>query len=280
MEETKTEYQILLEKKNKSEMISFIIRIVIVILSFLLVALYLLTPISSMAIMNLNGNIYLNNQDVLSLIHHEENDSIYSLDDKEALELLNAHPLIENAKIDITPFTLNVSFDECAPSAKYDEDVYHTLGYKFTNEEYENEIIKSYFEKHQLFLATYISSPEGKNVEVNSKLLLVTALTNKLNKIIHYVDIINEDKTLVFYYYASENLPYVRVKIDINEFSKVSVNKLSSLVNKECIDKLVMTLYKDSSIEIKKMTIGEKEISYYDTNMEYIAKVDSMLFGY
>ena len=278
MEETKSEYQILLENKAKGETTSFIIRIIVVILCFLMLALYLLTPISSLSIMNLTGGIYLNKEDVLSLIHHEETDSIYSLDEGKSEELLNAHPLIENAEIKLTPFSFEVYFDECAPSATYDGEVYHTLGEKFTKEEYDNEIINAYLNEHQLFLAEYENSPENISKKTNSNLLLITALTNKKDKIVHYIDVINDERTFVFYYYTSENLPYIRCEWYYQAMSPVD---FSSCVTKKCIDELVVSLYKDTNIAVNKRVINEKEIAYYDVTVRIIEeKGNLVLFQY
>ena len=152
------EYTELLKKKQKRMTINFFVRIFIVVLIFLLMGGYLISPLSSLKMTTIDGNIYFSTSDILSLIHHDENDSLYSVNKNLSVELLNEHPLIENAEIKITPISFYVSISECAPVAKYNETIYHTEGTNFTNEEFENEIISAYLSEHNIFFSEYLSS--------------------------------------------------------------------------------------------------------------------------
>ena len=86
------EYSILLKNKQKRTTILFFVRLFIVVLIFILMGGYLLSPLSSLKMMSLEGNIYFSKSDILSLIHHDEDDSLYSVNEKLAVDLLNEHP--------------------------------------------------------------------------------------------------------------------------------------------------------------------------------------------
>ena len=261
------EYGELLKKKQKRITINFFVRIFIVVLIFILMGGYLISPLSSLKMTTLDGNIYFSKNDILSLIHHDENDSLYSVNKNLSIELLNEHPLIENAEIKITPISFYVSISECAPVAKYNETIYHTEGTNFTNEEFENEIISAYLSEHNIFFSEYLSSPSDVSVEYNAELLKFVAFSNKENNIIHYLDIDKNEKTFIYYYCVNDNLPYIRV--NFNKSDSVSCREYASLINKDSISE-VLNLLENRSSEIKQLIIGEKQISYYDTDLTIV----------
>ena len=258
------EYSILLKNKQKRTTILFFVRLFIVVLIFILMGGYLLSPLSSLKMMSLEGNIYFSKSDILSLIHHDEDDSLYSVNEKLAVDLLNEHPLIENAEIVLTPFSFNVIISECAPVAKYQDVIYHTEGTSFSEEEFENEIINEYLTKHNIFFSEYLSSPSEVSVEYNAELLKFVAFSNKYEPMVHYLDIDKNEKTFIFYYRLSDNAPYIRV--NFNKSSDITSDVYASLISNDAINEL-LHLLENRSITTKTKNIGDEVISYYDTDL-------------
>ena len=63
------DFEKLVKNKNKRTLIYSFIRLGIVFLVCLIIGIYLLSPLSSVSLMELTGNIYLNNDDIYSLIN-------------------------------------------------------------------------------------------------------------------------------------------------------------------------------------------------------------------
>ena len=78
----------LLRKKEKK---NFLVRITIVAFIFLLLIVYLVTPLSQVGNYHLKGNLNLNKNEVLKIAHLNKNTSLFLINEKKCHELLESY---------------------------------------------------------------------------------------------------------------------------------------------------------------------------------------------
>ena len=251
------------KQKNKKTLLYFFMRLGIVLVTVVGCLVYLLTPLSSISNCSIKGNIYLEKEDIYSLMNcdNPSSTSIYSIDEAKIEELLNAYPVISDADVSLTPFSFDVSFVESAPSAKYLDTLYCSDGKKFTSEELANPLIQDYLDKTNIFSAEFINKP-NEGIYFKDFLYIVTNV-NKGNKVIDYVDTSSEKESLFLYYKESGNSYYYRVKLIYNpQYSIDTYLKVLSF-NQSMVDGLKKNIEKNS-----KELVEEENISYYSFRIE------------
>lgn len=242
-------------KKNRKKLVNFFIRLFISVLLLSSISIYLFTSISSVNNCSLSGNIYFEVDDIYSILKFDnpKKISLYSVNEEKMEELLNAYPVINDADIKLTPFSMNVSFSESAPSAIYENSYYCCDGKVFSKEDVSNSVCKEYFENNSKYCAEFISLPTSKNM---NNYLEIVARVNKKNNMIRYIDISSES---LFLYYKSSQDYYYRVKL--NYKSSYSIDTY--------VNALIFNDDMESGFESKKEDLKtENGISYYSYRID------------
>lgn len=246
------------KQKNKKIFFNFMVRLIIVFITFSLCLIYLLTPLSSISNCVLNGNIYLQKEDIYELMNYEEPSkvSLYQIDEEKMENLLEHYPIIDDADIELTPFSMNVSFVESAPAAYYETDLYCSNGKVLDNESQNNLLIQDYLSKTSKYAAEFISKPiDGQYF--NDYLYILTHL-NKEHKVIDYIDTSNVEETLFLYYKESSNSYYYRVKLTYQPNYSLETYIKALAFNESMVEG-----FKKNIENNNKQLIEEENISYY-----------------
>ena len=72
---------------NKKKSRFLIVRIIAVAVTFIVFGIYLLSPLSTVSILKLDGNIYFTINDIYNILNCDENDSIYDKEEKVHLSV-------------------------------------------------------------------------------------------------------------------------------------------------------------------------------------------------
>lgn len=265
------EFEERVKEKNKRTNIYFFIRLVIVFLTFLLVGIYLLSPLSSTKNMTLSGNIYLTENDIYQAmnINDSEKTSLYSLSKEKTEELLNNHPLIKKSSVELTPFSFNVEIVEKAPSAQYNEKVYSSTGEIIDREIMENESFSSYFTSSKEKLATFINEPI---VHDNfSTYLLMVCKINKEKYCIKYLEADENKKSFILYYKQDGNLPYFRVNLIYDDKINLDLYVNNLILTEELIAAFNKKINNDE-LSLNSIDCDGATIEYYPFDIKLTEK--------
>ncbi len=127
MEETeseKTEFETRLIALKKVKKRNFFLRLGAVILLFVLLGGYLLSPLAQVKGFSLKGNLNLSRSDILEICHLKNSTSLYAVDAEKCEDLLNHHPLIKSGKVRSGIAGLSIEIEEIAPVIKREDICY------------------------------------------------------------------------------------------------------------------------------------------------------------
>ncbi len=116
-------YEKMIEKISKRK-IHFFIRLCLVGILALTVLAYFLTPFSKVSNYELNGTYYYQDNEILSIASLKKSTYLFNIDEKRSERLLSNHPLLDNAKLTITPFKLKIDVQELALIYRTNEFIY------------------------------------------------------------------------------------------------------------------------------------------------------------
>ncbi len=161
----KTEFETRLIALRKKKKRNFFLRLSAVILLFVLLGGYLLSPLSQVKGFSLRGNLNLSRSDILGICHLKNSTSLYAVDAKKCEELLNHHPLIRNGKVRSSIAGLSVSIEEIAPVIHREETCYLNDGSTMDPSWLESPLIGEFLETAIEKLPTDLSEAEALSEE-------------------------------------------------------------------------------------------------------------------
>lgn len=198
--------------KNKSRFL--VVRIFIIAITFIFLGIYLISPLSSVSILKLNGNAYLTQNDIYNILNCQKNDSIYKLDSEKCLDLLNEHPLINDANFSLNPFNFSIKINERTPVASFENKIYAIDGEIISDEIISSEYLKFYFDQTMPNIGEFLLDPCTSTSAFFNKYLEIGMRINKENKIIAYFLPLNNEKNFVFYYKLDSISNLLRVSLN------------------------------------------------------------------
>ncbi len=101
-----------------------IVRIGISVIILLLMIIYFVAPISKVANYDLKGNYYLSRDEIKEIMFLNDDSFVFSVDKKKVDELLDNHPLIKEANVDISLVKMKVDIVELSPTVRDDNNYY------------------------------------------------------------------------------------------------------------------------------------------------------------
>lgn len=112
----KAEFERKIKLVQKRQKRNFFIKLGTVIGIFVLLVVYLVTPLSQVGNYHLSGNLNLSKSDVLKIAHLRSNTSLYSINEKKCEDLLSNHPLIDSCRVKTSVFGgLEIEIEEKTP---------------------------------------------------------------------------------------------------------------------------------------------------------------------
>lgn len=246
-------------KRNHQK--SFITRIIIVGILFLILSLYLLTPLSWVGNYSLKGNLNLSKENVLEICHLNKNDSLYLLDEKKAEELLENHPLIKSCEIKNSIFGLKIEIEELTPVLKtFDGDYYFNDASLKTDSFLQNESIPLEIKEignslavltecDSLFLITAVK--KYSNIYFN--------ISPKYRQEIKYFRVIDSNKYSFFYNFDGY---YQEIVIPFN--NSITNEDIAYALDEESISRYLNGIFED-----KESTLVKQNYQINQTSFEY-----------
>lgn len=198
-------------RKNKAKTV-FITKISCIALVFCMVVLYFFAPVSQVSNYKLEGNIYFSSSDILEIAHLSKKTSLYAVDTSTVKELLNNHPLIENADVKCDFFGLKISIDEIAPISFYDGKYYLTNGEMVSQEMLDNELYGEFISNN--LASTYkadFNPCEIPSSQLNHFNQIWIHASDNTKQKIAFFSILNEWWDCVYFYSGNEEY-YYRVR--------------------------------------------------------------------
>lgn len=257
-----------LRNRNHRSNVFVFVRIGIVCAIFLLLAVYLLTPVSTLAVLELSGNIYLREEDICRILNKSAKTSLYRIDASECEELLNNHPLIRNATLDIGPFHLHIDLEEAAPGAFYKERVYNAFGICYEAEDFSSPLLAEYLETSVASAAEFFRDPQEKSAGYLSRFLSLVARVNASEFIIPFVDICDDDETFDFYFKVDSNFPYLRVKLSYE--SQFATAEYMHCLSKDVILETLRQMVAQGDAKRSVASCGGTDIEYCEASLSLI----------
>lgn len=256
--ETETEgneFETAVKKKNRRITTFAFVRFGIVAAVFFLLGVYMMTPLSTIRNLELKGTVNLSSQDIYRILNRSEKSSLYSIDTKEAEELLNGFPLIEEAKVNVTPFRLDVELSEEAPAAYYKESTYSTFGRVYGRDVLDDPLLQDYFFSYGEDLASFLSDPSPYDGHLKEPMKILAGINRE--RIVRFVEM-DAEKSFCFYYQLDSNSRYLRVKLNYDpEFASEEYVKNLSM-NPAQIRDLI-----DLAGEEKTLETDEETLRYF-----------------
>lgn len=210
-----------IKNHNKKLKINFFIRLGIVIFTYLLLIVYLFSPLSQIQNYELSGNIYLNEDDILNIAHLSRSDSLYTLNTSRIKELIDNHPLFpgNHTKVEVTPMSFKLEVKELALGATYDSIYYFNDG-EIHDDVLKHELVKDFLNQYKELLPELAIAPSKIEkttlIGLIEKTYLIKDDPSYLN--LEYINIFEDSENLYSYYFSSsktDNL--IKVTIDPDE---------------------------------------------------------------
>lgn len=247
-----------MKKKYNRRLISKISFIGIV---FALLFAYLFTPLSQVNNYRLQGNLNLNEEEVLDICHIDRDTSLFLIDENECLNLLNNHPLIKEAKINNNIFGLNIEIEEITPILRTNGGNYYFNDGTFKES---NFILSSSIPDRfvDLCMGLPVSLNEFKLSEEDILLFsdIYFSLSEEFRTKIKYYNIYDE-KNISFFYF--DDYTY-EVKITLPNNIK-NIDDISYAIDKEAHQRYINEFLSknDSGLVIKKYQNNLTSFEYY-----------------
>lgn len=247
-----------MKKKYNRRLISKISFIGIV---FALLFAYLFTPLSQVNNYRLQGNLNLNEEEVLDICHIDRDTSLFLIDENECLNLLNNHPLIKKAKINNNIFGLNIEIEEITPILRTNDGNYYFNDGTFKES---NFILSPSIPERfvDLCMELPVSLNEFKLSEEDILLFsdIYFSLSEEFRTKIKYYNIY-DDKNISFFYF--DEYTY-EVKITLPNNIK-NIDDISYAIDKEAHQRYINEFLSknDSGLVIKKYQNNLTSFEYY-----------------
>lgn len=199
---------------NKKKSRFLIVRIIAVAVTFIVFGIYLLSPLSTVSILKLDGNIYFTINDIYNILNCDENDSIYKLDSEHCKDLLDEHPLIGQSNMELNPFKFNISIRERTPVASFINEIYAIDGKVIDSSIVDSEYLKFYFDQALPNIGEFLIDPSTSITTYFSQYLEIGMRINKENNSIKYFLPLSQEKNFVFYYKVDSISNLLRVSLN------------------------------------------------------------------
>lgn len=268
------DFEKLVKNKNKRTLIYSFIRLGIVFLVCLIIGIYLLSPLSSVSLMELTGNIYLNNNDIYSLINvnNPNKTSLFTLNKNKCEETFNNYPFIKESKVTLTPFSFKVDIIENAPTAKYEDTYYSSCGDILDNKYFINESLIDYVNRSKDNISTFINEPN--NNKYLPDFMYIVCNINKEKYSIEYLESSNNEKTFILYYKQDGNSPYFRVNLYYNDEISLSTYIKNLIFDENLFSKLNKLIENKESEQVEYL---DKVINYYSFDFKFNKSNDEQI---
>lgn len=143
MTKEEEEFRVRLKKKRNHDVIKSFVYTIVGVLLISSVVVYFVTPISKSKNIQVKGNKNLTKENINSIMHNSGKDLLLTYGGSKATrseKLLDSYPLIQNAKITATPFSLKISIEEITPLCYLDGKLYFTDGQSIDDKEIDDGI--------------------------------------------------------------------------------------------------------------------------------------------
>ena len=177
MTKEEAEFRVRLKKKHNHDMVKAFLCSLVGVLLICSVIAYFITPISKSRNVTIKGNKYLTKENINSIMHNDGKELLLSYSDskaKKSEKILDNYPLIQNAKVSITPFSLNIKIEEVTPLCYLNDKLYFSDGQNIDDKAIDDGIFGPIVDSLKEGLMTFY--PEG--VEENNYKLFFAPLAN------------------------------------------------------------------------------------------------------
>lgn len=260
-ENTNQTFERKVKDKNRRIFIFSFIRLGIVFLTFLLIGIYLLSPISSVAQLTITGQIYLQKEDIYEImnIKNPSKTSLFSLDSIKIQDLLDSHPFIKESKVALNPLGLDIEIVEFAPCAKYGEIYYASTGEEIDNSIMNNESFDFYLSRMKNNIVYFVNEPSIN--KYFSDYMNIVCKINKKKKCIEFLESSLNEKSFILYYKQDGNSNYFRVNLSYDDQISIDTYINNLVLDEELSRGFEKIINANPKLETK--TVLGKEIHYY-----------------
>lgn len=249
----------LLRKKEKK---NFFVRIAIVAFLFLLLIVYLVTPLSQVGNYHLKGNLNLNKSEVLKIAHLNRNTSLFLINEKKCQELLDEHPLIKSSKVKTGLFTgLSVEIEELTPVLKKSNLYYLNDGSVLDNTLLDSPLVG----KHLNDIIKSIPTDASKDYTYSKE-----QLVNYSNI---YFNVEQDFRTNINYFKITSDCDYeffvlyndVHYSVILDFSSAISYGDIAYAISNSAFERYDNSIFSNDKISLEKQIYqnGETSFEYY-----------------
>lgn len=254
-----------IQKKKKKNLI---IKIVSACLTFVLLLVYFLLPISKVSNSQIDGNIFYTDEEILSIAGLDKKQSLYLISKDKIKEKLIQSPLIDDESVDVKifPTGLKIIYEEIVPVLKYENDIYLSDGTKLNQELFKSKdpLIGDYLYLHTQNLIPVYSKPyDDKFVESRVEHLskLILSLNEESRSKIVGVDYDSDSYYFSFYYQTGlEDGTILKVVFD----SAKKIEDLNVIIDASKVDNYISYLSeektKDNFVSFNEEINGEIKV--------------------
>lgn len=197
-------------------------RLIVVLLVWLIILIYFVTPFSKINI-KINGNVYYSKEEIMNMAYINKNGYWWLLDKEKAIKVLESYEYINNVEITKSPFGTKVEIDEIYPiGIKNNKYILDNGNFIDVNEYPNNSKITS--------ITSFNNINDEDVKEVVNKYSKVPL---EIRKYFYNVDIVGDsnDYKYVKLYGYDENIGYFIIKVDLVYLdNKFKENKYALIV--------------------------------------------------
>lgn len=213
-------------------------RLIIVLIMWLLIFVYFITPLSKVNL-KVVGNVYYSKDDLISLGHINKNNLWWLFDSRNSIKVLESYEYIEDVKIEKSFFGTKMTVKEIFPVGSIDDDYILNNGNVIDKESYPNNHkinkITNLSLINQEDMGYLINKYSKVNVSIRSDIEKLEILRDSNNY--GYVKLYgNNDKT--GYFVIKVDLVYLDTKFNGNKYNQIieeiSKNNVKYEENEPC----------------------------------------------
>lgn len=262
----KTEFEQKIKLIQKKKKRNFIIKLGTIIGIFVLLIVYLLTPLSQVGNYRLSGNLNLSKKDVLKIAHLKSNTSLYSIDEKKCEELLLSHPLIDSCKVKTSVFGgLEIKIEEKTPVLSNDQVYYLNNGELLDNSLLSSPYLGEYLENIISEIPKLVDSSNDSEllnettISKHGKIYFGVSKDYRLN--IEYLKIYQNN---MFGYFVKYQEKYYQIVLDFSR-DVSSYLDVSYALDKNAFDLYFENIFSNPKVilEEQKFENGQTSFIYY-----------------
>lgn len=204
-----------IKKEQKKQKNRFITKISIIGTLFILLLAYIFTPLSQVSNYHLKGNIYLSSDQVLEICNLKRSSSLFTLNEKKVEDLLNEHPLIDDAKVSTSIFGLDIEIEEKAMIFKYNNNYYLNDNSILDSDYFDSPMLKDFLLECSEKIPVSLNSDETKFTSkiVSDFSKIFFGISEEYREKIEYVKFISVNELSLFY--KDSNNKYLELNLNL-----------------------------------------------------------------